>query len=108
MTLLSLPKSPADLAEATWPEIAKYYDELAAAAPTADTAREWLRQWSLLEELVNEASSLALMAYTGNTADSKAEAQYLRFVTEIQPNVEARQTGLARLLLACWLDQVEI
>ncbi len=108
MTLLSLPKSPADLAEATWPEIAKYYDELAAAAPTADTAREWLRQWSLLEELVNEASSLALMAYTGNTADSKAEAQYLRFVTEIQPNVEARQTGLARLLLATGIDPVEL
>jgi oligoendopeptidase F len=93
----SLPNSPADLVDASWAEIAEHYDRLAEQAPSRETAREWLRQWSLLEELVNEASSLALIAYTGNTADSAAETRYLRFVTEIQPNVEARQTGLARL-----------
>ncbi len=104
----ALPKSPADLADATWPEIAEFYDALAAQSPTRATAREWLRQWSLLEELVNEASSQALIAYTGNTADSAAEARYLRFVTEIQPNVEARQTGLAELLIATGIDDADI
>ncbi|MDZ7631212.1 MAG: M3 family oligoendopeptidase [Gemmatimonadaceae bacterium] len=104
----SLPNSPADLADATWPEIAAFYDALAAAAPTRETAREWLRQWSLLEELVNEAASQALIAYTGNTADTTAEARYLRFVTEIQPNAEARQTGLAELLLATGIDDPDI
>ncbi len=104
----ALPKSPADLADATWPEIAEFYDALAAESPTRATAREWLRWWSLLEELVNEASSQALIAYTGNTADSAAEARYLRFVTEIQPNVEARQTGLAELLIATGIDDADI
>ena len=85
-----------------------YYDALAEDAPNAGDAREWLQRWSLLEELVNEASSLALIAYTANTADAAAEARYLRFVTEIQPKVEERQTGLARLLLATGLDAVEI
>ena len=104
----ALPKSPADLADATWPEIAEFYDALAAEDPTRDTARAWLRRWSLLEELVNEASSQALIAYTGNTADAAAEERYLRFVTEIQPNVEARQTGLAELLIATGIDDADI
>jgi oligoendopeptidase F len=104
----SLPNSPADLADASWPEIAGYYDALAAGGPTRETAREWLRQWSLLEEMVNEASSQALIAYTGNTADASAETRYLRFVTEIQPNVEARQTGLAELLIATGIDDADI
>ena len=104
----SLPKSPAALADATWHDIAAYYDALAAERPTTDTARDWLRRWSLLEELVNEASSQALIAYTGNTADAAAEARYLRFVTEIQPNAEARQTGLAVLLLATGIDDADV
>ena len=104
----SLPNSPADLADASWPDIAAYYDALAAEAPTLATARAWLRQWSLLEEMVNEASSQALIAYTGNTQDADAEARYLRFVTEIQPNVEARQTGLAELLIATGIDDADI
>ena len=104
----SLPQSPADLADATWPEIAAYYDALAAEPPTRATARAWLQQWSLLEELVNEASSEALIAYTGNTADAAAETRYLRFVTEVQPNAEERQTGLARLLIATGIDDAEL
>ena len=104
----SLPKSPADLADASWPEVAALYDALAVDAPTRGTARAWLQQWSLLEELVNEAASQALIAYTGNTADAAAEARYLRFVTEIQPNVEARQTGLAGLLIATGIDDADI
>ena len=71
----SLPKSPAELADATWPAIAAYYDALGSAAPSRATAREWLQRWSLLEELVNEAASQALIAYTGNTADAEAEAR---------------------------------
>ncbi len=104
----SLPTSPADFADATWPEIAAFYDELAAEPPTPATARAWLQRWSLLEELVNEASSQALIAYTGNTADADAETRYLRFVTEIQPNVEERQTGLARLLIATGIDDADL
>jgi oligoendopeptidase F len=104
----NLPKSPAELADATWPDVAAFYDALAAEAPTRETARHWLRQWSLLEEIVNEASSQALIAYTGNTQDTVAEARYLRFVTEIQPQVEARQTGLAELLLATGLDDADL
>lgn len=104
----SLPNSPADLADASWPDIAAFYDALAADGPTRHTARAWLRQWSLLEEMVNEASSQALIAYTGNTADAACEARYLRFVTEIQPNVEARQTGLAEMLLATGIDDGDI
>jgi oligoendopeptidase F len=105
---LTLPTSPAHFADASWADIAAYYDALMADAPTRLTARAWLRVWSQLEELVNEAGSRALIAYTANTADAAAEARYLRFVTEIQPNVDARQTGLAQLLLATGIDDADI
>ncbi len=105
---LSLPNTPADLADANWPDIASYYDALAEHAPTRASARSWLRQWSQLEELVNEAASVALIAYTANTADVEAESRYLRFVSEIQPNVEARQTRLAELLIATGIDDADI
>ena len=108
VTPLSFPHSPAELADASWQDIAAHYDALAAASPTRETARDWMRQWSQLEELVNEASSTALIEYTGNTADEAAEARYLRFVTEIQPNAEARQTGLAQLLIATGIDDADI
>jgi len=104
----TFPQSPADLADASWLEIAALYDVLASDGPTPDTAREWLRRWSQLEEFVNEASSQALIEYTGNTADGAAEARYLRFVTEIQPSAEARQTSLARLLIATGIDDADI
>lgn len=105
---LSFPQSPADLADASWLEIAGLYDALASDGPTRDTARAWLRRWSELEEFVNEAASQALIEYTGNTADPAAEARYLRFVTEIQPNADALQTGLARLLIATGIDDADI
>ena len=40
---LSFPQSPADLADASWLEIAAFYDALASDGPTPETARAWLR-----------------------------------------------------------------
>ncbi|MCU0626582.1 MAG: M3 family metallopeptidase [Gemmatimonadaceae bacterium] len=106
--ILALPESSAALTDATWPDIAAHYDALEAAAPTAESARAWLADWSRLEELVSEAGALAMTTYTGNTADAAAEARYLRFVTEIQPQAEARQVALARLLLATGIDDASL
>ncbi len=106
--ILALPDSPAALAGATWDDVAVHYDALAAVPPTRETARAWLADWSRLEELVSEAGAVAMTTYTGNTADGEAEARYLRFVTEIQPQAEARQVALARLLLATGIDDAEL
>ena len=98
-TMVELPDSPAAFAEATWSDIAPLYEALAAAPLDVGTVEPWLASWSRLEELVGEAGTLAMTAYTGNTADPALEAAYLRFSTEIFPQMDEQQVRLARRLL---------
>ncbi len=101
----TLPVSPDVFRDATWIEIQPYYDALAVAfadAPLSAVSAEieaWLMHWSQLDNLVSEAGTLAMIAYTGNTADSAAEQAYLRFSMEIFPKLEEQQVRLARRLL---------
>jgi oligoendopeptidase F len=97
--LVPLPGSPADLAGATWDMLLPIYDAIAAAPLTAATVWRWLATWSRFEELVSEAASLAMIAYTIDTADPAKEAAYLRFSAEIMPLAEEQSIRLARLLV---------
>jgi oligoendopeptidase F len=96
---MNLPDSPEAFAEATWNDVAPYYDALAAAPLDPTTAPDWLARWSRLEELIGEAGTLAMIAYTGDTADAAKEAAHLRFSTQIFPLVDEQQVRLARRLL---------
>ncbi|HEY0780571.1 MAG TPA: M3 family oligoendopeptidase [Gemmatirosa sp.] len=100
MSAAALPDSPAALADATWDDVAPLYAALAAAPLTSETVDDWLSEWSAVEALVGEAGTLAMIAYTGDTADAAKEAAYLRFSTEIFPKVDEAGVGLARRLLA--------
>ena len=100
LTTPDLPTSPNAFLGATWEDVVPYYDALAAAPVDATTVQSWLEHWSRLEELVSEAGTLAMTAYTGNTADPALESTYLRFSTEIFPRMDEQQVRLARRLLA--------
>src|SRR4051794_41097000 len=89
-----LPDSPSAFMDATWDDVAPYYDALATAAITPGREREWLTVWSELDALLGEAGSLAMIAYTANTADEAAEAAHLRFAMEIYPKVDEQQVRL--------------
>lgn len=97
--MIELPASPDAFATATWPDVAPWYTALADAPLSADTAEAWLATWSRLEELVAEAGTKALIAYTCDTADPEKERTYLRFFSEIFPQADAQQVRLARRLL---------
>ena len=97
--MIQLPTSPAAFADATWDDVARYYEALAVAPLTRENAEAWLATWSRLEELVAEAGTVAMNAYTGDTADAAKEAAYLRFSTEIFPKADEQQVRLARRLL---------
>jgi oligoendopeptidase F len=94
-----LPDSPAAFADATWDDIAPYYEALATAPLTTADADAWLARWSRLEELISEAATLAMIAYTGDTADAANETAYLRFSTQIYPKLDEQGVRLARRLL---------
>jgi len=96
---LSLPQSPQDIAGATWSDIAPYYDALAEMPVAPNEAESWLRSWSFLEEIVEEAGTLAMIAYTCDTADPAKEAANLRWSAEIFPQIVEQQVRLAKRLL---------
>ncbi len=96
---VTLPESPATFHDATWGDIAVHYEALATAPLDRESVEEWLATWSRLEELVGEAGTLAMIAYTGNTADPAKEGRYLRFASEIFPKADEQHVRLARRLL---------
>lgn len=105
MTAIALPSSPAAFAQATWEEVAAYYDALAQEPLTDETLDEWLRAWSTLEELITEAASLAMIAYTVDTANAQKEADHLRFSTDLMPRLDERSIELARRLVESGLSR---
>jgi len=100
--MIELPASPDAFRDATWDDVHPYYEQLATVAlDNADVAlvESWLTIWSRLDTLVGEAGTLAMIAYTANTADSAAEQAYLRFSMDVFPKMEEQQVRLARRLV---------
>jgi oligoendopeptidase F len=99
VTVSVLPPSPSAFAKASWDDVAPYFDDLAARPLDPSTIEAWLAEWSRLEELVTEAASRAMIAYTIDTSDREKEADHLRFSTEVLPKMEERSVDLARRLV---------
>jgi oligoendopeptidase F len=95
----SLPASPDAFADAGWSDISPYYEELAAAPLSRDNVEEWLKSWSQLEELIDEAGTVAMIAYTGDTADAEKEKAHLRFSMDIFPQAHEQGVRLSRRLI---------
>src|SRR5688500_7655989 len=105
---LTLPPAPEALADARWEDVAPFYDQLAAAPLDATTLDAWLEAWSTLEELLTEAASRAMIAYTLDTGDKEKEAAHLRFSTEVMPRADERSVALARRLLDSGLERPDL
>lgn len=108
MSMLVLPHTSAGFAAATWDALAPFYRELGEMPLNEQTQDAWLARWSRLDELVTEAASLAMIAYTCDTADEEKEAAHLRFSTEILPQLEASEVALARRLVEVGSDRADM
>ncbi|HSA56794.1 MAG TPA: M3 family oligoendopeptidase [Gemmatimonadaceae bacterium] len=105
---VALPDSPQALAQATWADLAPLYEALATAPVTRDRAEVWLREWSKLEELIDEAGTLAMIAYTCDTTDPAKEEANLRWSSEIAPRAMEQQVRLARRLVALGFSRPDL
>jgi oligoendopeptidase F len=104
----SFPDSPDAFADATWETVAPHYEALAARPLDDATVEAWLDDWSRLDAIVGEAGTLAMIAYTGDTADPDKEARYLRWSTEIFPRLDEQGVRLARRLLGLGWSRPEL
>src|ERR1019366_4505669 len=100
MVMIQLPDTSAGFADATWESLAPLYRELDVALLDAATLGTWLARWSRLDELVTEAASLAMNAYTSDTASDVKKAAHLRFSTEVLPQLEEAEVALAKRFVA--------
>ena len=106
--VLTMPSTPAELAGVEWNEVAGWYAQMAEAPLDEATKEEWLSAWSRLEELLTEAASRAMIAYTLDTSDKEKEAAHLRFSTEIMPRADEQSVRLARRLLESGLTRNDL
>ncbi len=87
--------SPSAIAAAQWADLEPAFDELLAQPLDVTTVESWLAEWSRLEEILTEAISTAMIAYTCDTADPAKEAAHRRFSSEIAPKAEEKSVKLA-------------
>lgn len=95
-----LPESSAGIRNLSLKEISQWYRELSEVQLSSENLGTWLARWSRLDELVTEAASLALIAYTTDTTDPEREQTHLRFSTEIIPQLGEWEVILARKFAA--------
>lgn len=103
-----LPATSAGFADASWETISGFYHDLATVPLDATTLEPWLATWSRLDELVTEAASLAMIAYTADTTDAAKEAAHLRFSTDILPKLGEVEVVLARKFVAQGTDRPDL
>ena len=101
---MDLPESPDAFADATWKEVAPYYEALATIPLDHANVEGWLADWSRFESLLLEAGALASFAYTCDTSDPAREAAQLRFGSQISPKAREQRVRLQERLVA--LDYV--
>jgi oligoendopeptidase F len=99
-----LPATPADIADATWADLAPFYEALADEPLTPSTVRPWLAAWSALDSVIEEAYGIAMIDYTADTRDPRREAAYLRWAAEIAPKLHEIHVRLGRRLLPLEAD----
>ena len=95
-----VPSSPTAIADATWDDLAPYFEALATTPLDVQTVEEWLGNWSRLTAVIDEAGTLAMIAYTCDTADPSKESANLRWSSEIFPRVGEQHVRLAERLVA--------
>ncbi len=97
--LASLPNDVAAFNLLDWPQIAPYYDELAARPINAANIEQWLADWTQLVLLLNERQTRLQVATTVNTEDKDAETQYKSFLDTITPPMMTAEQALKQKLL---------
>ncbi len=106
--VLTMPSTPAEIAGVEWNDVAGWYAQLADAPLDQSSLDEWLAAWSRLEELLTEAASRAMIAYTLDTSDKQKEAVHLRFSTDIMPKADEQSVRMARRLLDSGLSRDDL
>jgi oligoendopeptidase F len=106
--VVAIPSSPDALKNATWPDVEALYISVLNAPVAPGDGEQWLATWSRLEEVVEEAGTRAMIAYTCDTSDPLKEQDNLRWSAEIFPRASELQVQLAKRLLSLGFSRSDL
>ncbi len=104
MSLSPIPNTPFPIDAAQWDSFAGHYERLLNAPLDESNARDWLREWSDLNRLVEEAGAIIYIESTLDTADPAREQAFLNFVENVDPHYRRAEQALKERLLAYATD----
>ncbi len=108
MSHLTYPTSIAEINARQWSTFQPYYEELEQRPLSPKNARQWLADWSHLQELLGEASSVIYVEKTLDTTDEEKEQAFLDMVNNVWPQVQVAEQQLKERLLALNLPDEDI
>jgi len=103
MDFSTLPTDAESILVMTWQEYEPYFNDLESRKLDASRIDEWLEDWSALASCVDEQYTRLEIVTSQHTADKDLQAQFDRFLDEVQPATKAADQKLKKKLLASGL-----
>ena len=103
MDFTYLPTNAEAILAMTWQDYEPYYNDLASRKLDASTIDAWLDDWSALASCVDEQYTRLEVATSQHTADEELQAQFDKFLDEVQPATKAADQKIKEKLLASGL-----
>ena len=104
MSLSPIPDTPFPIDPTQWESFAGHFERLLHVPLDEANVRDWLREWSDLNRLVDEAGAIVYIESTLDTADPAREQAFLNYVENVDPNYRRAEQALKERLLAFAAD----
>lgn len=100
MSLSPIPNAPFTIDPTNWETFRSRYDRLLTMPLDKGDLSAWLKEWSDLNRLVEEAGSIIYIESTLDTTDPAREKAFLEFVENVEPHFRRADQALKERLLA--------
>jgi oligoendopeptidase F len=104
MDFSTLPTDAESILSMTWQDYEPYYNDLESRKLDASTIDSWLDDWSALASCVDEQYTRLEIVTSQHTADEDLQAQFDRFLDDVQPATKTADQKLKEKLLASGLQ----
>ncbi len=99
MLFSSLPTTIDAINPRRWETFAPYFEELQQRELNAANTRQWLTDWSQLNELLWEAGAMIHIQKSLDTADTEKEQAFLDYINNVAPKAKVADQALKKRLL---------
>jgi oligoendopeptidase F len=104
MKNVSLVSNLEELMTLEWAQFRPIYESLEKTKLSKNNLEDWLKNWTMVDDVRDELYNRLYVATTTNTANQDAQDRFEYFMNEIFPNAKAAEQRLKEMLLASGLS----